>query len=996
MPTTVAAAIAANAASAAVGGGLLGAVLGGVASFAVTAALSGESDAGAPPETSQPAGQLDQEARSRTLTVRQAVAPWQWIYGQVRVGGIVTFMEEDADGALHLVVTLAGHACEELGTVWFDGDELTLDGSGNVTAPSRYVGKAVIEKSLGTEAAGVQPFANLVAASDGKWTSAHCQTGRAKLHVKLIYDADAFPQGIPNITCVVKGRKVYDPRLSPGASVWSANAALCINDYMTNAVGLGATYATEIDEDQLIAAANICDENVTLAGGGTEDRYSLNGAFLINEAPRAVLSRLLTACAGRISYIAGKWGIHPAAYQTPSITLTLDDLRGAIRVQPRLSRRDLANAVKGIYLSPDTAWQPADYPPVVSATYYAEDNNERIWLEMDLPFTTSVATAQRLAKLTLLRNRQQITVELKGKIGCYRLQPGDTVMLTIARYGYSAKVFEVVSSSLVFEGAVIGCDLVLRETASSVYTWTAGTDETEVDAAPATNLPDPFADLTPTLGTPVSGTSELYVAGDGTVFSRIAVPVTAPANPYIDFYELQFARSSGSPQEWQDAPRLPRDATRAFFYPVEDGAAYDGRVRIVTTVGNRGSWAYFRGHTVIGKTELPSDVTGASAVQTAGTVVMACNEVADADLDAVEVRLHDEGETDWDNASPIANILRGQTVTSAAIPPGTWELLFKARDTSGNYSANAQQVSITVTSTGYTSISSNEQAPEWRDGDVALTTGTAQAGSATTLTLGADEPSEDIYTGNRLYLTGGAGAGQSRRITGYDTATKVATLASAWDAEYPGATTTYRIPSGTVRHWTGVITPESGYLASELDWEVFDEFVPEATRHCYYTAALIDKSVEASARIYADIVSVLGPGESTGIAAPGLQIDTRTASGSFDGFEDWTVGSATFRYLLARLHIDTDIGKPVISGFEVSIDAPSRAESGTVDVGAGGSQAASFANAFHVTPVLVLTPQGSGDVSASYTDLASTGFTAYFKTAGVAGAGTISYNAQGA
>ena len=32
------------------------------------------------------------------------------------------------------------------------------------------------------------------------------------------------------------------------------------------------------------------------------------------------------------------------------------------------------------------------------------------------------------------------------------------------------------------------------------------------------------------------------------------------------------------------------------------------------------------------------------------------------------VRLQDAGQTDWDDGQPIANILRGQTVTSAALP----------------------------------------------------------------------------------------------------------------------------------------------------------------------------------------------------------------------------------------------------------------------------------------------------------------------------------------
>lgn len=198
-----------------------------------------------------------------------------------------------------------------------------------------------------------------------------------------------------------------------------------------------------------------------------------------------------------------------------------------------------------------------------------------------------------------------------------------------------------------------------------------------------------------------------------------------------------------------------------------------------------------------------------------------------------------------------------------------------------------------------------------------------------------------------------------------------------------------------VRHWTGVLTPESQSLASALDWEVFDEFVPNAYADCYYTAPEVDKSIDAPARIYGDIVSVLGPGETSGVAAPELQIDYRASSASYDGFENWSVGVVEFRYMTGRIHVDTTVGKPVISAFRPTIDSESRDENGTLTVDGSGSGSVTFTTPFHTTPALQLTPQGSGDVTASYVSLTTTGFTGHFKTAGVASAGTMSYTATG-
>lgn len=70
---------------------------------------------------------------------------------------------------------------------------------------------------------------------------------------------------------------------------------------------------------------------------------------------------------------------------------------------------------------------------------------------------------------------------------------------------------------------------------------------------------------------------------------------------------------------------------------------------------------------------------------------------------------------------------------------------------------------------------------------------TAQAGAATTVTLdAAASATTDVYKGQRVYLTGGTGAGQDRIITAYNGTTKVATVTPAW-ATNPDATSTFAI-----------------------------------------------------------------------------------------------------------------------------------------------------------------------------------------------------------
>lgn len=94
--------------------------------------------------------------------------------------------------------------------------------------------------------------------------------------------------------------------------------------------------------------------------------------------------------------------------------------------------------------------------------------------------------------------------------------------------------------------------------------------------------------------------------------------------------------------------------------------------------------------------------------------------------------------------------------------------------------------------------------PSAVSGNVTLTTtsskhdtGTAQAGTSTTITLkSASSSTDDYFNGLYVSITGGTGAGQSRIITDYVGSTKVATVDRAWTTA-PNSTSTYSITSFT-------------------------------------------------------------------------------------------------------------------------------------------------------------------------------------------------------
>jgi len=501
--------------------------------IAVTAASMGASKL----LQKKPPGFGDASLADRTQMVRSPVSARQIIYGETRVSGTMVYISTTGtkNEYLHLVIALAGHEVEEIGDVYFN-DELALTGAGSA-ASGRFAGYAEIYKKLGSDTQTVET--NLQTATsgltNGKWTSNHRLRGIAYLYVQLTWNEEIWVGGIPNVSAMVKGKKVYDPRTATTA--YSANAALCLRDYLTDTRLGMAMDSSEMDDTAFTAAANICDEQVQILPSSPttyENRYEANGVLFTSASPDENIGKLLSAMGGLIAYSGGKIVPYAGGYRIPTVTLSEGDFAGAVQIQTKTSARDRVNAVKGVFVSAKSEWQPTDFPPLVSSTYYAEDGNIRYYRDVVLPFTTSSSCAQRLARIELRRARQEITMTARFKLDAMQLRAGDTVMITNAKFGWSSKVFEVMDWHFASDGEPpqLVVEMTLRETASAVYDWDVS-DEIEMATAPTTTLPNPFALDAPTnLSLVADGTTQL-VQADGTALPRIKVSWSAPAEQFI-------------------------------------------------------------------------------------------------------------------------------------------------------------------------------------------------------------------------------------------------------------------------------------------------------------------------------------------------------------------------------------------------------------------------------------------------------------------------------
>jgi len=639
-------------------------------------------------------GSIQQRTRDRTLSVRQAIAAHRVIYGETRVGGIITFLHTtDENEMLHQLITIAGHEVNSIGQIYLDDIAVTV--VSNTVNDTKYKDVVDIYSGVGTTSGDSTLQTALQTNTDSKWTSDHKQTGRAKIYTRYKFDSDVFSGSLPNITAIVQGKKLYDPRST--STAYSNNSALVIRDYLTNSeYGLGEPTA-RINDTNFNAQANICDENVTLRAGGTEKRYTCNGTFNTDQTPKEILSALLSSCAGKLTYQGGQWNIYVGAYTTPTITFDESDIDGGLQVTTQVSRRELFNGARGVYVEPDNLYQPTDFPVVKSSSALSEDQSEAIFRDFDFQFTTSSATAQRLAKIELEKIRQQITVLMPVSLkNGMRVQAGDNIFITNARMGWTSKPFFIeewkFSQRGDSENLALGVDLVLRETASAVFDFSSS-EETIVDPAPDTDLPNPFTVQPPTN---LTQSQELYVTTNGSgVKVRVNLSWTASADSFVQKYEIQYKLSSASTYI---------GGGEALFgsvtHPINDIATgtYDFRVRAINTRNIKSSFVTITNQVIEGLTTNPADITNLSVIALNNQAHISWDLHPDLDVrHGGKIRFRHSSVTDgtakWESSTDIGASVAGQnTETVLPLLKGTY--LARAVDSTGNESLGNSSFAI--------------------------------------------------------------------------------------------------------------------------------------------------------------------------------------------------------------------------------------------------------------------------------------------------------------
>jgi hypothetical protein len=303
------------------------------------------------------------------------------------------------------------------------------------------------------------------------WTDAtHGMDGLIFALIRVDYSREKNVTGLANMLF-----NVSNSLYQPGDVVY---------DYLTNTVyGAGISSSDIVTAD--IAALNTYSaQGVAYDDQGTgaetlADRYQINGLIDTKNPVLENAEAILNATASWLSYDTheGKWGIVINKADTSiasfndsnilgSIALSgtgLQDLYNSVKVQ--FAHRELRDSADFYNIEVPTSSIPSDWTPF-SRNANEEDNT----YELTYDIINEPIQAQMLGLIELKQSRIDKVIQFQTDFGYYNIKAGDIIDVTNSRFGFTNKLFRVMSITEVQEdGGALLMNITALEYDVNVY-----------------------------------------------------------------------------------------------------------------------------------------------------------------------------------------------------------------------------------------------------------------------------------------------------------------------------------------------------------------------------------------------------------------------------------------------------------------------------------------------------------------------------------------------
>lgn len=393
---------------------------------------------------------------------------------------VIAFADTPVDALSRVIIN--GEYCDVGGTVTEYGTPIN----------GKYAGKAWIKFYDGRQTTADAQLVSDYSGYVRPWSANSVGFGVCYAIFTFKFDADVY-KSEPEVKLEIRGMRLYDIRKDStqggsGAHRWADPTTW---EYTTNPIvmsycilrGLslldGTKYGGECDAEDLpvsnwVAAMNVCDETVTVTGGGTEPRYRAGFEIKVAEDDSAdVIEELLKACSGSIVECGGIYKVRVGPPALPVMFITDEDIL--------VSREQDYNPFPGINVAKNTVyasfpypaenWATHDAPVVTNEDYIAADQGQELAASLQLPTVPYEIQVQRLMLGWLNDDRRWRRHGMTLGFYGFGLEPLDVVSWTSVRNGYIDKLFEIDNTSEVL--LTLNNTMSVREVDPSDYDWTS-------------------------------------------------------------------------------------------------------------------------------------------------------------------------------------------------------------------------------------------------------------------------------------------------------------------------------------------------------------------------------------------------------------------------------------------------------------------------------------------------------------------------------------------